>query len=72
VPPIERKNNVRVLFSDEEKRMVRYLAERRGLKVADTVRTLVREAFRSEVSPRVPEDVLEILKDRFPPSEDDE
>jgi len=58
---MDRKNNVRVLFSDDEKRMLQHLAGARGLKVADTVRTLVREAFRAEVAPRSPDEALRQL-----------
>lgn len=43
---MKRDQNVRVLFSDDEKLMLEYLAKRRGLTLSDVVRQLVREASR--------------------------
>lgn len=44
-----RSNNVRVLFSDDEKRMLGAIAERLGLSISDTIRQLVRKAYLVEL-----------------------
>ena len=42
---IERKNNLRITFSDEEHEMARALAEADGITINDLVRRNVRKAF---------------------------
>jgi hypothetical protein len=50
--PPTRQHNLRVLVSKHEKRMVRELAEREGMSVADIVRQLIRRTHRQHFPDR--------------------
>ena len=46
-PPLERSRRFELRISDEERDMLRTLAEDAGLSEADIVRLLIREAYRN-------------------------
>jgi hypothetical protein len=58
--PLARQQNLRVLVSKHEKRMVKQLAEAEGMTVADLVRQLIRREHRR----RFPDAHARIVKSR--------
>jgi hypothetical protein len=62
--PIERKYRFNMMLSNDEERMLRELAERRGLTASDLLRQFVREAYAADDAAsdaRLERTILELL-----------